>query len=154
MTVQASLLSCLDWENYCYTHKVTRPIYARQCPRRTLSTYRRRWNTHAKCISRHISRCRTIRVLCARSAVVLSCSWVHVPRQPRFYSALDFPHGYRDMTFAPFALHPRKSESNLLMFLIAPLPGLTLPQDGAECLFAWFHIVTARSTIVAYRYLR
>ena len=64
-----------------------------------------------------------------------------------------FPSRLPDMTFAPFALHPRNSESNLLMFLIAPLPGLSLPQDGAECLFAWFHIVTARSTIVAYRYL-
>lgn len=84
---------------------------------------------------------------------VLSGSWVHVPRPPRFCCALDFPRGYRDMTFALFALHPRKSESNLLMFLIAPLPGLSLPQDGAEFLFAWFHIVTARSTIVAYRYL-
>ena len=94
-----------------------------------------------------------IRMVCARSDGVLSGSWVHVPRPPRFCCALDFPHGYRDMTFALFALHPRNSESNLLMFLIAPLHGLTLPQDGAECLFAWFHIVTARSTIVAYRYL-
>ena len=100
-----------------------------------------------------------IRMVCARSDGVLSGSWVHVPRPPRFHrgsfnpSALDFPHGYRDMTFALFALHPRNSESDLLMFLIAPLPGLSLPQDGAECLFAWFHIVTARSTIVAYRYL-
>ena len=94
-----------------------------------------------------------IRMVCARSDGVLSGSWVHVPRPPRFCCALDFPHGYRDMTFALFALHPRNSESNLLMFLIAPLPGLSLPQDGAECLFAWFHIVTARSTIVAYRYL-
>ena len=60
--------------------------------------------------------------------------------------------GYHDMTFALFALRPRKSESNLLMFLIALLPGLSLLQDRAECLFAWFHIVTARSTLVAYRY--
>ena len=90
-----------------------------------------------------------IRMVCARSP--RGAKWLLHHRDS--HSALDFPHGYRDMTFALFALHPRNSESNLLMFLIAPLPGLTLPRDGAECLFAWFHIVTARSTIVAYRYL-
>ena len=68
------------------------------------------------------------------------------------HSALDFPNGYRDMTFALFALRPRESESNPLMFLVALLPGLSLLQDRAECLFAWFHIVTARCTLVAYRY--
>lgn len=57
------------------------------------------------------------------------------------------------MTFALFALRPRESESNPLMFLVALLPGLSLLQDRAECLFAWFHIVTARYTLVAYRYL-
>ena len=56
------------------------------------------------------------------------------------------------MTFALFALRPRESESNPLMFLVALLPGLSLLQDRAECLFAWFHIVTARCTLVAYRY--
>lgn len=82
-----------------------------------------------------------IRMVCARSDGVLSGSWVHVPRPPRFHTRSWFFNSFRSRFPSRdlYGCHPYhrrgKSLAHGLRTKSAP------------------HGFTARSTLVAYRYL-
>ena len=82
MTVQAPLLSCLYWENYCYTHNPYVP-------------YMPDINHVDSCPHTAVDNTLVIRMVCARSDGVLSGSWVHVPRPPRFHTRSWFFNSFR-----------------------------------------------------------